>query len=507
MSSLTTPVEQRQRLPIQWTEWRALQTAAQLGALALLLWAGWVWTARPVMVTVNGLGEEVITHRRTLAPLLMDLGLELTPADRVTPALDMPLHAHMNITVQQARPARIFVDGREALIHSWATTPRELLEHAELGVDHYDRIVVDGYPLHLDDPLPVRRSTMTPPTYAQGYVWENLRRQPLDVRIYRAIPVTVDDGHLPYTVRTTAQTVGEALREAQITLYLGDRVQPSLGSPVSTGLRVTIQRSTPISLEVDGRLVKTRTQGKTVGDALTEMGIGVAGLDVVNPSMRTELFDNIEIQVTRIREEILISEDIVPFNTVYQPDRNLLIDTQQLVNPGAEGITRSRFRVRYENGVEVGRALEDTWVAQQPADRRIAYGQRIEPRTATMPSGETITYWRMIRMRASSYSAATSGTPRSAPWYGRTRTGDVMRFGIVAVDPSVIPLRSQVYVPGYGIGDALDTGSAVRSRMIDLGYDDDNLVLWSRWVNVYLLWPPPAESQITWVVPNWPVER
>ena len=47
-----------------------------------------------------------------------------------------------------------------------------------------------------------------------------------------------------------------------------------------------------------------------------------------------------------------------------------------------------------------------------------------------------------------------------------------MRSGIVAVDPALIPLRNQVYVPGYGIGDALDTGGGIRSRRIDLAYED-----------------------------------
>ena len=59
---------------------------------------------------------------------------------------------------------------------------------------------------------------------------------------------------------------------------------------------------------------------------------------------------------------------------------------------------------------------------------------------------------------------------------------------------------SDVYVRGYGVGSALDTGSAVRARRVDLGYDDDNLVLWNRWVDVYLLWPPPPDYQITWVL-------
>jgi hypothetical protein len=61
-----------------------------------------------------------------------------------------------------------------------------------------------------------------------------------------------------------------------------------------------------------------------------------------------------------------------------------------------------------------------------------------------------------------------------------------------------------MYIPGYGNGEALDTGSAIRARRIDLGYDDDNLELWNRWVDVYLLWPPPPAYQITWVLPNYP---
>jgi resuscitation-promoting factor RpfB len=143
-------------------------------------------------------------------------------------------------------------------------------------------------------------------------------------------------------------------------------------------------------------------------------------------------------------------------------------------------------------------------VAQEPAQRVIAYGQQIEPKTFTAPDGSQITYWRRIRMLASSYSAATAGVSPDARSYGRTFTGDQMRKGIVAVDARIIPLRSKVFVPGYGYGDALDTGGAIVSRRIDLGYDDHNLELWNRWVDVYLLWPPPPDYQITWVLPNFP---
>jgi 3D (Asp-Asp-Asp) domain-containing protein len=121
-------------------------------------------------------------------------------------------------------------------------------------------------------------------------------------------------------------------------------------------------------------------------------------------------------------------------------------------------------------------------------------------RTLATPSG-TQEYWRTIRMLATSYSASTAGVSRSNPHYGRTATGLKMRDGIVAVDPRVIDLGSEVYVPGYGVGLAADTGGAIKGKRIDLGYDDDNLQLWYRWVDVYLLTPVPPAGQIDYTLP------
>jgi 3D (Asp-Asp-Asp) domain-containing protein/peptidoglycan hydrolase CwlO-like protein len=53
---------------------------------------------------------------------------------------------------------------------------------------------------------------------------------------------------------------------------------------------------------------------------------------------------------------------------------------------------------------------------------------------------------------------------------GRTATGAPTGWGIVAVDPSVIPLGTQMTIPGYGSGVAADTGSAVQGSMIDLWF-------------------------------------
>jgi 3D (Asp-Asp-Asp) domain-containing protein len=51
---------------------------------------------------------------------------------------------------------------------------------------------------------------------------------------------------------------------------------------------------------------------------------------------------------------------------------------------------------------------------------------------------------------------------------GRTATGAPTGWGVVAVDPSVIPLGTRMTIPGYGEGVAADTGSGIQGRMIDV---------------------------------------
>lgn len=53
---------------------------------------------------------------------------------------------------------------------------------------------------------------------------------------------------------------------------------------------------------------------------------------------------------------------------------------------------------------------------------------------------------------------------------GTTATGIPVGWGVVAVDPSVIPLGTRMYIPGYGEGVAADTGGAVDGREIDLWF-------------------------------------
>ena len=68
---------------------------------------------------------------------------------------------------------------------------------------------------------------------------------------------------------------------------------------------------------------------------------------------------------------------------------------------------------------------------------------------------------------------------------GRTASGRAVGWGVVAVDPSVIPMGSRIAIPGYGMGVAADTGGAIAGARIDLWFPSAQAHDWgSRTVTV-----------------------
>ena len=105
-------------------------------------------------------------------------------------------------------------------------------------------------------------------------------------------------------------------------------------------------------------------------------------------------------------------------------------------------------RVRSE---QLARASADAVVA---APVSVATSAPVESTTVTVsPGGRAIT---------------VSATGYSLP--GHTATGLPVGWGVVAVDPSVIPLGTHMSIPGYGEAVAADTGGAVVGSTIDLWF-------------------------------------
>jgi uncharacterized protein YabE (DUF348 family) len=490
--------------------WRNAGPFLALLALGLGLWTYYQRTSLPVILVLDGQPLLFRTHQSSVGGFLQEVGLALAPADVVVPPADSPL-AGGHVLVQRARLFLIEVDGELRQIYSHAATINDLLQEAGLQVGPRDQVLVEGQPAGFSAPLsgigrPTGQASLSD-ILTPARSGPSERPAPLRLALRRAIPLYIHDGAVDGELYTTATTVGQALLDQGIVLYLGDRVNPSLGTRLSAGLHVYIKRSMPAEILADGRRILTRTQVRTVGELLSQAGISLLGQDRVEPAETTPLQENTVIKVTRVREELNIEEEPIAFETVWVPDPNLELDSQQLTQAGEEGLTKRRLRLRYEDGKQVSKIIEDEWVDRQPVTKTIAYGTKIVLRELVTPEG-TLQYWRHIRMFATSYTAATCGKDRSDPTYGITRLGWQMRHGIVAIDPTVISFLTEMWVPGYGRGIAADTGGMILGKHIDLGYDEweAGTASWARWVDVYLLAPVPSPDKIRYVLPAYPRE-
>ena len=67
-----------------------------------------------------------------------------------------------------------------------------------------------------------------------------------------------------------------------------------------------------------------------------------------------------------------------------------------------------------------------------------------------------------MRVRATAYSGG-----------GLCANGKRVGVGRIAVDPRVTPLGTWVYVDGYGLAQACDTGGAIKGKRIDLYFNSE----------------------------------
>ncbi|MGV8026649.1 MAG: ubiquitin-like domain-containing protein [Anaerolineaceae bacterium] len=311
------------------------------------------------------------------------------------------------------------------------------------------------------------------------------------IQVRRAYPLTIQDDGINHTILTSARTVGQALWENQIMVSASDFISLPLETVIDRALDIEIRRSNLITIQVDGKQINSSASAQTVGDALAQAGVSLQNLDYSIPSEEETLPADGIIQVVRVSEEIQLVEEILPYETEYVADAEMDLDQLKIVQAGQAGLSISRVRIRTENGTEVARETEESWIAQAPVSQQTAHGTKITIQTTSTADG-TIEYWRAVTVTVNSYHDTGY----------KTASGKWPTYGMVAVSSDWYSYMkgTSIYVPGYGVAVVEDKcGGCAGNMLIDVFIPTDQYVGWHKTLTIYFLTPVP--SSIKYVLP------
>lgn len=312
------------------------------------------------------------------------------------------------------------------------------------------------------------------------------------VRTARHVEIGADDAEKTVTVHY-GDTVQQALQNSGIVLGAEDLVTPSANSAVEDGDQITVTRMVPITVLADGKSVSAAVTKGSVREALQQAGIPMDGDDTMNAAPDAEVTPGMKIVVSRVSYADETQTRPVAFRSVTKTDSSLPAGTTKVRTAGQNGSKTVVVRHKTVDGKLVETKDISTTVTQQPVDQVTVVGTKRSAvksvgsgGTLTDKNGNALSYQRVLTGRCSCYTGG-----------GWTSTGKKAAFGLVAVNPHVIPYGTRLYIASpdgkvvYGYAIAADTGgAAMRGSIIaDLYFDSYSqcMRIGTRTMNVYIL--------------------
>ncbi len=277
----------------------------------------------------------------------------------------------------------------------------------------------------------------------------------------------VDDKGEEIRFITYASNTAEVLAEKKVTLGEWDEVSAPLDAKVKDGDIIYVYRADTVNF-LNGKESSVQITAKpTVGEFLKSQGIDPEGSIKTNVAINEKVTHGMSIDVTYIEEKFISSDEVLNYNTTRVANSSMLSGNTKVIKKGENGLVNRVYREEYANGELVSREVVEENVKVAAVDSVVEYGTK--PRQSISYSGTGVSrgtefrYTDCIEMTATAYCTGTT-----------TATGMKVRYGVVAVDPRVIPLGSRLYIEAangtwvYGTAVAADTGGAVKGNIIDL---------------------------------------
>ncbi len=245
-----------------------------------------------------------------------------------------------------------------------------------------------------------------------------------------------------------------------------------LGSPQVQGLKASqFSFASRLEVKVDGIAKVLNTKQSNPYEIIRSAGVNLGPNDIVSVEGKT-------IKVTRAEERLIQVDSEVQFTTERRVDYKLDPEASVVISQGHNGLKREVIKLTLVGGKEVGRETVSTHVIIEPVKQIIAYNPKSKTVTKQgLPDNVWINREMIVEATAYTFTG------------NNTATGVAPRVGLVAVDPKVIPLGTKLYIEGYGMALAADTGGAIKGMKVDVFFNTLKECLnWGRRkVKIYVL--------------------
>lgn len=245
---------------------------------------------------------------------------------------------------------------------------------------------------------------------------------------------------------------------AQAGIYLGPKDEFRMSTEtIINGTKIEVRRAVPVTIVFQDKTEVITTAKITVGELAESLGYSAESSKTI-PAQSTELAPMMQVTIIALSEKLVTQTLPIPAPVIRQPDAAMEINEEETTNSGKDGVKEVTEKVHFENGQQVSSEVVSEKTVEPPIPQIIKVGTR-----DTIQTSRGARRFRNVRvMEASAY------TPDNGSGSGITASGIPARRGVIAVDPRVIPLGTRVFIPGYGMALAADTGGDIIGDRIDV---------------------------------------